>query len=143
MSEDLELRPGLVVPGAELRIEAVRSGGPGGQNVNKVASKIVLRFAPLASKAFDDAQRARLEERLAGRLNAEGELVLHASTQRERLRNLEEARARLAGILLGALARPKKRVATRPTRGSKRRRLDGKRRRGEVKRARRGRPDAD
>ena len=143
MGEDLELRPGLVVPAAELHVEAVRSGGPGGQNVNKVASKIVLRFAPLESRAFDAGQRARLAERLAGRLSGAGELVLHASNHRERLRNLAEARARLASLLLGALARPRRRVATRPTRGSKRRRLEGKRRRGDVKRGRGGRDGAD
>jgi len=141
--EDLELRPGLVIPAAELRAEAARAGGPGGQNVNKVASKVVLRFAPLASRAFDEAQRARLAERLEGRLNQAGELVIHASTHRERLRNLEDARRRLAATLLAALARPRRRVATKPTRGSKRRRLEGKRRRGEVKRTRRSRPEGD
>jgi ribosome-associated protein len=141
--EDLELRPGLVIPAGELRAEAARSGGPGGQNVNKVASKVVLRFAPLASRAFDEAQRARLTERLGARLNAQGELVIHASRHRERLRNLDDARQRLASALLAALARPRRRVATKPTRGSKRRRLEGKRRRGEVKRTRGTQPDRD
>jgi ribosome-associated protein len=143
VGEDLELRPGLVLPGAELHVEAVRSGGPGGQNVNKVASKIVLRFAPLESRAFDPAQRARLAERLAGRLSGAGEVVVHASAHRERLRNLEDARGRLAELLLAALARPRRRVATKPTRGSKRRRLEGKRRRGDVKRGRGGREGGD
>ena len=143
MSEDLELRPGLVIPAVELTAEAVRSGGPGGQNVNKVASKIVLRFAPLASSAFDEAQRERLAERLGSRLSTQGELVIHASRHRERLRNLEDARERLARTLLEALARPRRRVATKPTRGSKRRRLDGKRRRSEVKRTRGTRRDQD
>jgi ribosome-associated protein len=139
VGEDLELRTGLVIPAGELHVEAVRSGGPGGQNVNKVASKIVLRFAPLESRAFDAVQRARLGERLAGRLSAAGEVVVHASSHRERLRNLEDARARLAELLLAALARPRRRVATKPTRGSQRRRLDGKRRRSDVKRGRGGR----
>ena len=143
MGEDLELRPGLVIPAAELHVEAVRSGGPGGQNVNKVASKVVLRFAPLASRAFDEGQRARLAERLASKLTGAGELVVHASSQRERLRNLEDARARLGSLLLAALARPRRRVATRPTRGSQRRRLEGKRRRSDVKRGRGGRDGAD
>lgn len=143
MSEDLELRPGLVIPAAELRSEAVRSGGPGGQNVNKVASKVVLRFAPLESRAFDAVQRARLAERLAGRLTAAGELVVHASTHRERLRNLEDARSRLAQVLRAALARTKRRVATKPTRGSQRRRLEGKRRRSDVKRGRGGSDGGD
>ena len=139
MGEDLELRTGLVIPAGELHVEAVRSGGPGGQNVNKVASKVVLRFAPLASRAFDAVQRARLAERLTGRLSAAGEVVVHASSHRERLRNLEDARARLAQLLLAALARPRRRVATKPTRGSQRRRLEGKRRRSDVKRGRGGR----
>ena len=143
MGENLELRPGLVIPGCELQVEAVRSGGPGGQNVNKVASKVVLRFAPLASRAFDEVQRARLAERLAGRLNSVGEVVVHASSHRERLRNLEDARGRLAELLLAALARPRRRVATKPTRGSKRRRLDGKRRRSDVKRGRGGQEGGD
>lgn len=143
MGEDLELRPGLVIPAAELHVESVRSGGPGGQNVNKVASKVVLRFAPLSSRAFDAAQRARLSERLSGRLTGAGELVIHASSQRERLRNLQDARARLCECLLSALARPRSRVATRPTRGAKRRRLEGKRRRSDVKRGRGGRPETD
>ena len=117
----------------------ISSCGPGGQNVNKVASKVVLRFAPLASRAFDAVQRARLAERLTGRLSAAGEVVVHASSHRERLRNLEDARARLAQLLLAALARPRRRVATKPTRGSQRRRLEGKRRRSDVKRGRGGR----
>jgi ribosome-associated protein len=137
VGDDLELRPGLVVPASELRVEAVRAGGPGGQNVNKVASKIVLRFAPLSSRAFDEVQRARLAERLAGRLTAAGEVVIHAAVERERLRNLIEARERLARLLLAALARPRRRVPTKPTGGSRRRRLEGKRRRGDTKRGRR------
>lgn len=143
MGEDLELRPGLVIPAGELRFEAVRSGGPGGQNVNKVASKVVLRFAPLSSRAFDASQRARLAERLAGRLTSTGEIVIHAASQRERLRNLVEARERLAGLLLAALARPRRRVATKPTGGARRRRLEGKRRRGDVKRGRSGSGNGD
>jgi ribosome-associated protein len=141
--DDLELRPGLVIPAGELRAEAARGGGPGGQNVNKVSSKVVLRFAPLASRAFDGAQRARLAERLGSRLSSRGELVIHASRHRERLRNLEDARDRLARTLLAALARPERRVATRPTRGSQRRRLEGKRRRSDVKRSRDSRRNAD
>ena len=136
MAEDLEVRPGLVLPADELRFEAVRSGGPGGQNVNKVASKIVLRFAPGTSRALDEAMRERLLARLGGKLTGAGELVIHASRFREQRRNLEDARARLVDTLRSALARPKRRVATKPTRGSKRRRLDSKRRRGDLERER-------
>ena len=140
MGEDLELRPGLTLPAEELRVEAVRAGGPGGQNVNKVATKIVLRFAPGTSRAFDAAQRERIARRLSARLTAAGEVVIQASRHRTQRRNLEDARERLASLLLGALASTKRRVPTRPTRGSQRRRLDSKRRRGDVKR---GRSSAD
>jgi ribosome-associated protein len=133
----------VVLPEDELAVEAARSGGPGGQNVNKVATKVVLRFRPGTSSALSDAQRARVLERLAHRLTKEGELVLHASGHRLRSRNLEEARERLAGLLAEALRVRPPRKATRPTRASKRRRLDTKRRRGEVKRGRRGPPGAD
>jgi len=126
----------LLIPERELSLEAARSGGPGGQNVNKVASKVVLRFSVRASRALGERRRALLEERLAGRLNKNGEVVIHASRHRERSRNEQDARERLAAMLREALRTPKKRVATRPTRASKRRRLADKRRQAEKKRGR-------
>lgn len=113
-----------------------RSGGPGGQNVNKVASKAVLRFNVRTSTALSDAQRHLLLQRLASRLTGEGELVLHASRFREQARNVEDARERLVQILREALAAQRPRKQTRPTRGSQRRRLEGKRQRGQLKRDR-------
>ncbi|MCK6445109.1 MAG: aminoacyl-tRNA hydrolase [Planctomycetes bacterium] len=125
-------------------MQRVRSGGPGGQNVNKTSSKIVLRFAPGASSAFDAEERARVVAKLAHRLNKEGELVLHANEERSAERNLDAARTRLARLLAEALVRPKLRRATRPTRAAGVRRLDAKRRRAEVKRGRRdGDADSD
>ena len=104
--------------------------------MNKVATRVTLRFSVRESRSLDEDQRERLLERLASRLTREGELLVHASTHREQRRNETEARERLAAILFTALARPKTRRATRPTRGSKERRLAEKRRRSETKRLR-------
>jgi ribosome-associated protein len=135
--EPLRVNSHLVLPPSELVVTSARSGGPGGQNVNKVASKIVLRFDLTTSAVLGERRKSLLFSRLASRLTSRGELVIHASSYRDRARNLEDAYERLAGILRDALQVDKKRVATRPTRASKRRRLDAKRRRGEIKRDRR------
>lgn len=139
----LRVNRSTVLPEDELRIEAARSGGPGGQNVNKVATKVVLRFRPGESRALDAGQKRRVAERLGHRLTREGEIVLHASRYRLRSRNLQDARQRLAELLAAALRPRPVRKATRPTPASRHRRLDAKRRRGAVKRARRssGEPD--
>jgi len=135
--EPLRVTSRLTLPPEELRVSFARSGGPGGQNVNKVASKAVLRFSVRESHCLSDGQRHLLLRRLGGRLTTEGELVIHASRHREQARNVEDARERLAETLRGALVEPKKRKNTRPTRGSQRRRLESKRRRGQVKADRR------
>lgn len=135
--EPLRVTSRLTLPPEELRVSFARSGGPGGQNVNKVASKAVLRFSVRESHSLSDGQRHLLLQRLGGRLTTEGELVIHASRHREQARNVEDARDRLAETLRGALVEPKKRKNTRPTRGSQRRRLESKRRRGQVKADRR------
>jgi len=135
--EPLRVTSRLILPPEELRVSFARSGGPGGQNVNKVASKAVLRFSVRESHSLSDGQRHLLLRRLGGRLTTEGELVIHASRHREQARNVEDARERLAETLRGALVEPKKRKNTRPTRGSQRRRLESKRRRGQVKADRR------
>ena len=136
-SGGLRVGPGLVLPESEIHTRAVRSGGPGGQAVNKVASKVVLRFSIPRSAALDPDQKARLLARLRSRLTRDGELVIHASAERERLRNEKEARGRLARLVAGALAPEKARVKTRPSASARRRRLESKRRRGETKRGRR------
>ena len=123
----------LILPPDELEVSFARSGGPGGQNVNKVASKAVLRFSVRESRALGDGQRHLLLQRLAGRLTVDGELVIHASRHREQSRNLEDARERLAETLRGALTVPKKRKQTRPTRSSQRKRLEAKRQRSQIK----------
>jgi ribosome-associated protein len=136
-AEPLEVRPGLAIPADEIVLDFARAGGPGGQNVNKLETKVVLRWSVEGSRVLSPVHRDRLRAKLAARLTSEGELVLHASSHRERGRNIEEARARLAAIVAGALEVPKARRKTKPTAGSKRRRLEGKRRRADVKRGRR------
>ena len=137
MGAPLEILPGVRLDQDEIRFTYAHSGGPGGQNVNKVETKAVLRLQITHSPSFNEAQRARLTERLANRLTRDGELVLHASRHRKRERNKEDAIERLVAILRGALEVEKKRRPTKPTRGSKRRRLDSKRKNSEKKRLRR------
>jgi ribosome-associated protein len=128
------------IPDREIEVERVRSGGPGGQHVNKVATKVVLRFSPGSSSAFSAEERERVLLAVASRLNAVGELVIQANEHRSAERNLDAARARLAALLRQALIRPKVRRATRPTRASGRRRLETKRRVADRKRERRDTP---
>lgn len=134
----LEIRPGVAIPEWELAAEFTRASGPGGQNVNKVETRVVLRFDLARSGALTSEQKALATRRLGPRLTARGELVVAASTHRSRERNYAEARERLAGLLRTALVPERVRRATRPSKGSVRRRLDAKRRRSGTKRARHG-----
>ena len=115
------------IPENELIETFVRASGPGGQNVNKVASAVELRFDVLHSPSLSEALRARVLARRDRRLTAEGVLVIQANRFGDQAKNREDARARLAEILQAAAYVPKKRVATKPTRASKERRLDAKR----------------
>ena len=124
------------IPLAEVSVSFSRSGGPGGQNVNKVETRVEARFRPSESAALSPPQRARVLLALASRLTAGGDLIVVSSRTRFRERNREDAFARLAAILAAALRPPKKRVPTRPTRGSKERRVAGKKRQGDRKRLR-------
>ena len=131
----------LTVPEAELSWRFSRSSGPGGQSVNTTDSRAELSYDVERSPTLTESQRGRALSRLAGRL-VDGVLTVAASEHRSQLQNREAAEQRLAQVLREALAPPPPtRRPTRPTRGSKERRLAGKRRRSDVKRGRQGRPE--
>lgn len=132
----LEVSPRIQVPKSELRERFIRSPGPGGQNVNKLATAVQLQFDVARSPSLPEDVRARLM-RLAGRrLDGTGVLTIEAHRFRTRERNREDARDRLVDLLCRAAHRPKPRVATRPTRASQKRRLESKRARSAIKRLR-------
>ena len=120
----------------ELEEKFVTAGGPGGQNVNNVATAVQIRWNVKKSNAFDDEQKWMIRRALENRINDEGELVLFIQTHRSQARNREEARERLVELLEKALIKPKRRIATKPSKGQKLRRLEGKAIRSEVKRNR-------
>jgi ribosome-associated protein len=127
---------GVTVPEAELELSAARSSGPGGQSVNTTSSKVELRWYVAETAALTEAQRARVMDRLGSRLTNDGVLVLHGSEHKSQHRNRSAVIARFRAIVGEALEPPKQRRRTRPTRGSKERRLRAKKQRGEVKQLR-------
>lgn len=133
----LRITDHLSIPDDELVERFVRSAGPGGQNVNKVATAVELRFDVAGSPSLPEPIRQRLLARRDRRLTDDGVLVLNAQRFRSQDRNREDARARLVTFIESGLSAPKPRLATRPTRASKVRRLEGKRVRAKVKRQRR------
>jgi ribosome-associated protein len=143
MPGDLRVNSWLVIPAGELHERFSRSSGPGGQSVNTTDSRVELSFDVLRSPALQERERSRALERLASRL-IDGVVTVAAENERSQLMNREAARARLASLLREAVAAPPPpRVATRPTRRARERRLEGKRRRAQVKRNRRYRPGGD
>jgi ribosome-associated protein len=136
MPEILHIRPGLALPLSEIELRTSRSSGPGGQHANVTASRVEASFDVAASPTLSDEQRARIASRLGARVTAS------AQDTRSQHRNRELALERLATRLAHALEVRRPRTKTKPTRASQKRRVDSKKRRGEIKRARR-RPNLD
>ena len=135
----IEINRELSIPEDELLFSVSRSGGPGGQHVNKVSTRVTLRFDVLASPSLTERQRNRILRRLATRISREGLLRVACGRHRSQAGNRREVRERFADLVRAALLPEKRRVATRVPRTEKKRRMEEKRRRGRIKRAR-GRP---
>src|SRR5687767_319467 len=132
----LQITPAITIPDTELVERFVRSAGPGGQNVNKVSTAVELRFDVANSPSLPEPVRARLLARRDRRMTLEGVLVISAQRFRTQDRNRQDARERLAGFIEHGLHAPKARIATKPTRAAKQRRLDAKRGRSTIKQGR-------
>ena len=130
----------LRLPQAEVRYRTTRSSGPGGQHVNKTETQVELLFDVAHSSSLTEAQRQRILSKLKNLIDQDGVLHLTAQSERSQLRNREIVTARFQEVLAAALREPKKRRSTKPTAASKTKRLESKKRRGQIKRLRRDYP---
>jgi ribosome-associated protein len=135
--EDLFVNNRLTIPASQLIASYSRSGGPGGQNVNKVSSKVTLRWHVDEQPLLPPGWRNRLWAQYGNRISREGELIIHSDRYRDQPRNMTDCRARLVEILLSCAAPPVIRKKTAPSVSSQRRRMDDKRKQGEKKSGRR------
>ena len=136
MAREIVVNGTVRVPDRALTVRAVRASGPGGQNVNKVATKIDLRVDLDAIEGISEPALARLKALCRHRLDADGRLMVSSQTERNQARNLEEALDRVRGLVAAALREPRSRKASRPSKSSRERRLETKKRRGALKRER-------
>ena len=133
----LKVNHRIQIPFTEFDFSFSRSGGPGGQNVNKVSTKVTLRWDVIRSKKLPDDVRKRFRAKYARRINKEGQLVMHSQRYRDQGRNVADVLEKLRGLLLEVATAPKKRKPTKRTRGSNERRLQNKRKSSEKKQMRR------
>lgn len=125
-----------IIPLSEIIIDFARSGGPGGQNVNKIESKVILRWRVGESLAFTDEAKSLIRAKLANRLNNADEIVIQADEERSQAQNKERAIERLNSLVAQALSVPKKRRPTKPTMASRRERLEVKNKTSRLKQTR-------
>ena len=137
MSSPLVINPKVTLPGSDLEWTAVRSSGPGGQNVNKVSSKVELAFDFENTVALEDAVKERLRELAKNTLDAEGRIFVKSTRTRDQAKNLADAREKLKALVLAALVVPKARKRTKPSKAQKARRVTEKKKVGAKKAARR------
>ena len=130
------------IPASEFRFTFARSGGPGGQNVNKVNSKVTLHWPVVSTPSLPDDVRERFCRHYQGRLNKHGELVMYSQRYRDQNRNLDDCLEKLQALIQAVAVPPKKRKPTKPSRGSQQRRLESKKGRSQTKRWR-GKPGAE
>jgi len=124
------------IPESELKFSASRSGGPGGQNVNKVNTKVELRFNVEGTQVFSEVEKQMLMNLLKNRINSEGELLIISQSERTQLMNKKKAEERLYKLIATALTKKPKRKSTKPTNSSKLKRIEKKKKRGNIKKLR-------
>jgi ribosome-associated protein len=139
----IRITPRIAIDEREIDESFIRASGPGGQNVNKLSTAVQLRFDVRGSPSLPDDVRARLARLAGSRLTRDGVLVLTAQSHRTQARNRAEALERLVELIRQASIRPIKRRPTRPTKASRERRIEGKKRRSGIKTLRQGKPSAE